>query len=53
MGYLEYVLLFKLFIYVFETYLDLRQYRRFKQSERPENIRAIVSEDDFSKSQAY
>ena len=53
MGYLEYVILFKVFIYLFETYIDYRQYRNFKQSERPKNILGIVSKEDFDKSQAY
>ena len=53
MGYLEFVILFKFFIYLLEFYIDLRQYKKFKSSTRPADIHGFVSEEDFKKSQAY
>ncbi|KAI8814973.1 peptidase family M48-domain-containing protein [Cladochytrium replicatum] len=40
-------------VYVLENYLSIRQHRRFLIQTRPEELKAIVNEDDFLKSQAY
>jgi len=51
--YLAYVMLFKLMIYCFETFLDFRQYSKFKDMEVPADIRGFVKKSFFQESQSY
>jgi len=53
LSYLEYVILFKIFIFFLEFYIDLRQYWRFKATERPSNILGLITEENFKKAQEY
>ena len=50
---MELVLLFGVFEYALETYLDFRQLHRFRQAEVPQDIKEIVSEEQFTKAQTY
>ncbi|CAM6084624.1 unnamed protein product [Calypogeia fissa] len=51
--YLESVIGFMIFMYFFETYLDLRQHKAYKKPTLPATLKGIVSEEKFSKARAY
>lgn len=40
-------------VYIFETYLDLRQLQALKRPSLPPQLKGIVSEEKFEKSKAY
>ncbi|KAL0923564.1 hypothetical protein M5K25_007626 [Dendrobium thyrsiflorum] len=51
--YLEAVLGFMIFMYIFETYLDIRQYGALKLPSLPKQLEGVVSHEKFEKSKAY
>mmetsp|Transcript_57758 Transcript_57758/g.137483 ORF Transcript_57758/g.137483 Transcript_57758/m.137483 type:complete len:529 (-) Transcript_57758:113-1699(-) len=51
--YLQIYLGFALLLWVWETYLDLRQLKKNQEKERPEEIKDLVAQDRFEKSQVY
>eukprot|EP00243_Klebsormidium_subtile_P003695 TRINITY_DN17285_c0_g1_i1.p1 TRINITY_DN17285_c0_g1~~TRINITY_DN17285_c0_g1_i1.p1 ORF type:complete len:432 (-),score=113.02 TRINITY_DN17285_c0_g1_i1:190-1485(-) len=44
---------FQTVVYLFETYLDLRQLQALKRPSLPPQLKGIVSEEKFEKSKAY
>lgn len=40
-------------VYVFETYLDLRQLQALKKPSLPPQLKGVVSDEKFEKSKAY
>lgn len=51
--YLEAVVGFMVFMYLFETYLDVRQHAALKLSHLPAPLKGVVSQEKFEKAQAY
>ncbi|CAK9209810.1 unnamed protein product [Sphagnum troendelagicum] len=51
--YLEAVVGFMLVMYVFETYLDIRQHAALKLSSLPAPLKGVVSQEKFEKARAY
>eukprot|EP00252_Welwitschia_mirabilis_P016005 TRINITY_DN35466_c0_g1_i1.p1 TRINITY_DN35466_c0_g1~~TRINITY_DN35466_c0_g1_i1.p1 ORF type:complete len:425 (-),score=70.04 TRINITY_DN35466_c0_g1_i1:276-1550(-) len=51
--YLEAVVGFMIFMYFFETYLDLRQHATLKLPYLPKPLEGVVSQEKFEKSRAY
>lgn len=51
--YLESVLGFMVLIYIFETYLDIRQHTALKLPRLPKPLEGVVSQEKFAKSRAY
>ncbi|KAL2511345.1 CAAX prenyl protease 1-like protein [Abeliophyllum distichum] len=51
--YMEAVVGFMIFVYVFETYLDLRQHAALKLPTLPKPLMGVISQEKFKKSQAY
>ncbi|ERM96188.1 CAAX prenyl protease 1 homolog [Amborella trichopoda] len=51
--YMESVVGFMVLMYIFETYLDLRQHAALKLPTLPRPLHGVVSQDKFEKSQAY
>ncbi|KAK9910319.1 hypothetical protein M0R45_034285 [Rubus argutus] len=51
--FLEVVIGFMILVYIFETYLDLRQYSALKLPTLPKTLEGVVSQEKFEKSQAY
>lgn len=51
--YLEAVLGFMILMYIFETYLDIRQYGTLKLPRLPKQLEGVVSQEKFEKSKAY
>jgi len=51
--YFEIVIGFLIIVYVFETYLEIRQRRRYKSTVIPDEIKDIVKEETFTKAQQY
>ncbi|KAJ6818164.1 CAAX prenyl protease 1-like protein [Iris pallida] len=51
--YLEAVLGFIVLMYIFETYLDIRQHAALKLPSLPKPLEGVVSEEKFGKSRAY
>ncbi|KAJ7554689.1 hypothetical protein O6H91_05G005400 [Diphasiastrum complanatum] len=51
--YLEAVVGFMIFMYIFETYLDLRQHAALKLPSLPPSLRGVVSQEKFEKARAY
>lgn len=51
--YLEAVLGFMILIYIFETYLDIRQHAALKLPRLPKPLVGVVSQENFEKSRAY
>uniref|UniRef100_A0A1D1YLC6 CAAX prenyl protease n=1 Tax=Anthurium amnicola TaxID=1678845 RepID=A0A1D1YLC6_9ARAE len=51
--YLEAVLGFMISVYIFETYLDIRQHAALKLPKLPKQLEGVVSQEKFQKSQAY
>jgi len=44
---------FVLVVYLFETYIDFRQNRKYREKGLPKELAAIVPTDKFEKAQAY
>lgn len=51
--YLEAVVGFMIFMYLFETYLDLRQHSALKIPKLPPQLVGVVSQEKFEKARAY
>eukprot|EP00262_Sarcandra_glabra_P002417 TRINITY_DN12712_c0_g1_i1.p1 TRINITY_DN12712_c0_g1~~TRINITY_DN12712_c0_g1_i1.p1 ORF type:complete len:425 (+),score=64.76 TRINITY_DN12712_c0_g1_i1:180-1454(+) len=51
--YLETVLGFMILMYLFETYLDMRQHVALKLPKLPKPLEGVVSQEKFEKAQAY
>ncbi|XP_039114501.1 CAAX prenyl protease 1 homolog [Dioscorea cayenensis subsp. rotundata] len=51
--YLEAVLGFIVSMYIFETYLDIRQHSALKLPTLPKALQGVISQDKFEKSRAY
>lgn len=51
--YLESVLGFMVLIYIFETYLDIRQHTALKLPRLPKPLEGVISQEKFGKSRAY
>ncbi|CAM8960827.1 hypothetical protein QQ045_003529 [Rhodiola kirilowii] len=51
--YMEAVVGFMILMYVFETYLDLRQHAAHKLPTLPKTLEGVISDDKFKKSRAY
>ncbi|KAL0846082.1 hypothetical protein Bca101_019328 [Brassica carinata] len=51
--YMETVVGFMIVMYVFETYLDLRQHTALKLPTLPKTLVGVISQDKFEKSRAY
>ncbi|KAL0675482.1 hypothetical protein Bca4012_003463 [Brassica carinata] len=51
--YMETVVGFMVVMYVFETYLDLRQHTALKLPTLPKTLVGVISQDKFEKSRAY
>eukprot|EP00808_Paulinella_micropora_P025824 g38423.t1 len=52
MGYFHVVMVFLLGVYVFETYLDTRQYRKLKEKQKPKEL-TYISEKEFESARLY
>lgn len=44
---------FMILMYIFETYLDLRQHAALKLPTLPKPLEGVISQEKFKKSQAY
>lgn len=44
---------FSIAVYLFESYLNVRQHAKLKEEERPEGIRTYIEEEVFTKSRLY
>ncbi|MED6172650.1 CAAX prenyl protease 1 [Stylosanthes scabra] len=51
--YVEAVVGFMIFMYFFETYLDIRQHKALKLPTLPKTLEGVISQDKFLKSRAY
>ncbi|KAL2536442.1 CAAX prenyl protease 1-like protein [Forsythia ovata] len=51
--YMEAVVGFMIIVYVFETYLDLRQHAALKLPTLPKPLMGVISQEKFKKSRAY
>ncbi|KAG8044253.1 hypothetical protein GUJ93_ZPchr0136g33676 [Zizania palustris] len=51
--YLEAVLCFMILMYIFETYLDIRQHRALKLPTLPKPLVGVISGENFERSRAY
>ncbi|GAB2271745.1 CAAX prenyl protease 1 [Dionaea muscipula] len=51
--YLEAVVGFMILVYIFETYLDLRQHAALKLPTLPKPLVGVISQEKFKKSRAY
>ncbi|CDW75638.1 caax prenyl protease 1 homolog [Stylonychia lemnae] len=51
--YLYCVITFELFVYLFELYLNWRQYKKFCENETPKEIEHLVTQKEFKKSQSH
>uniref|UniRef100_A0A7C9DVJ8 CAAX prenyl protease 1 N-terminal domain-containing protein n=1 Tax=Opuntia streptacantha TaxID=393608 RepID=A0A7C9DVJ8_OPUST len=51
--YLEVVIGFNVLTYVFQTYLNVRQYVAHKLPTLPKSLVGVISQEKFEKSQAY
>nr|XP_009762715.1 PREDICTED: CAAX prenyl protease 1 homolog isoform X2 [Nicotiana sylvestris] len=51
--YLESVVGFMILMYIFETYLDLRQHAALKLPTLPKPLEGVICQEKFKKSQAY
>jgi STE24 endopeptidase len=52
-AYLEYTIAFFVIVWIFETYIDVRQHRKYQERQIPQTLRGIVSEEKFLKAQSY
>eukprot|EP01114_Cavostelium_apophysatum_P009201 TRINITY_DN2228_c0_g1_i1.p1 TRINITY_DN2228_c0_g1~~TRINITY_DN2228_c0_g1_i1.p1 ORF type:complete len:420 (+),score=105.08 TRINITY_DN2228_c0_g1_i1:31-1290(+) len=53
MAIFEACLAFIWIVYIFETYLDIRQFRKLQEERVPKEISSIIDEDKFQKAQSY
>lgn len=44
---------FMIFMYIFETYLDIRQHRALKLPTLPKPLLGVISDEKFERSRAY
>lgn len=44
---------FMILMYIFETYLDVRQHRALKLPTLPKTLEGVISQEKFEKSRAY
>ncbi|CAK9156732.1 unnamed protein product [Ilex paraguariensis] len=51
--YMEAVVGFMILMYVFESYLDLRQHAALKLPTLPKTLQGVISQEKFEKSRAY
>jgi STE24 endopeptidase len=51
--YLEAVLCFMILMYIFETYLDIRQHRALKLPTLPKPLVGVISDEKFKRSRDY
>lgn len=51
--YMEAVVGFMILMYIFETYLDLRQHAALKLPTLPKTLEGLISQEKFEKSRAY
>ncbi|KAK8688193.1 hypothetical protein V6N13_086969 [Hibiscus sabdariffa] len=51
--YMEAVVGFMILMYLFETYLDLRQHAALKLPTLPRTLEGVISQEKFEKSRAY
>lgn len=51
--YMEAVVGFMILMYIFETYLDLRQHAALKLPTLPRTLEGVISQEKFEKSRAY
>ncbi|PQM37035.1 CAAX prenyl protease 1 homolog [Prunus yedoensis var. nudiflora] len=51
--FLEAVIGFMILMYIFETYLDLRQHTALKLPTLPKTLEGVISQEKFEKSRAY
>ena len=51
--YLEYTIAFLVVVWIFETYINVRQHRKYRERRIPQALLGIVSEEKFLKAQAY
>ncbi|XP_071735928.1 CAAX prenyl protease 1 homolog [Rutidosis leptorrhynchoides] len=51
--YMEAVVGFMILMYIFETYLDLRQHAALKLPTLPKTLEGVISQEKFEKSRAY
>ncbi|XP_020261800.1 CAAX prenyl protease 1 homolog [Asparagus officinalis] len=51
--YLEAVLGFMILMYIFETYLDIRQHAALKLPSLPKSLEGVVSQEKFERSRSY
>ncbi|CAL9044647.1 unnamed protein product [Musa banksii] len=51
--YLEAVLGFMIFMYFFETYLDIRQHAALKLTNLPKPLEGVISQEKFERARAY
>ncbi|KAG6434439.1 CAAX prenyl protease 1 homolog isoform X1 [Salvia hispanica] len=51
--YMEAVVGFMILVYIFETYLDLRQHAALKLPNLPKPLVGVISQEKFEKSRAY
>ncbi|XP_057435703.1 CAAX prenyl protease 1 homolog [Lotus japonicus] len=51
--YMEAVVGFMILMYIFETYLDVRQHAALKLPTLPKSLEGVISQEKFEKSRAY
>lgn len=51
--YMEAVVGFMILMYIFESYLDLRQHKALKLPTLPKSLEGVISQEKFEKSRAY
>ncbi|KAJ1393434.1 Peptidase M48 [Sesbania bispinosa] len=51
--YMEAVVGFMILMYIFETYLDMRQHAALKLPTLPKSLEGVISQEKFEKSRAY
>ncbi|KAK7394726.1 hypothetical protein VNO78_15261 [Psophocarpus tetragonolobus] len=51
--YMEAVVGFMILMYIFETYLDVRQHKALKLPTLPKTLEGVISQEKFEKSRAY
>ncbi|KAF7844585.1 CAAX prenyl protease 1-like protein [Senna tora] len=51
--YMEAVVGFMVLVYIFETYLDVRQHSALKLPTLPNTLKGVISQEKFEKSRAY
>jgi STE24 endopeptidase len=51
--YFDFIVGFIAFVYLLETYLELRQRRRFYEKTIPKEVEHAINQEKFNKNQAY